>query len=275
MSNKAFLSFFAVLSLIAFGSGYWMESQALKKVRRVIEEPPFVKEGLLAYYPLDSNVDGNASDATGNGYVGKMEGPPKMVEDRFGKKRALLFEGSFDYVNFDKNKKLRIPDPNQCSVSFWLKTNDSSKGTVMQLFGDELEEEGGQPPVTGYLGIGNGGKTIFLQWFSRTVGDNLEGELDASGDGWNHVVVSFTTESQEGRLSVVIYLNGQKVPHHSNPMKTSLFEEPIKMKKVFILGRQSKVATEFRGVLDDVRIYSRSLSELEIKNLYEYEKYRE
>jgi len=275
MSNKAFLSFFAVLSLIAFGSGYWMESQALKKVRRVIEEPGFVKEGLLAYYPLDSNVDGNASDATGNGYVGEMEGPPKKAEDRFGRKRALLFEGSFDYVNFDKSKKLRIPDPNQCSVSFWLKTNDSSKGTVMQLFGDVLEEEGGQPPVTGYLGIGNGGKTIFLQWFSRTVGDNLEGELDTSDGGWNHIVVSFAPDLSSKQLSVTIFLNGQKVPHRSNPTKTSLFEEPEKMKKVFTLGRQSTKATEFRGVLDDVRIYSRSLSELEIENLYEYEKYRE
>jgi len=275
MSNKAFLSLFAVLSLIAFGSGYWMESRALDKVRRVIQEPSFVKEGLLAYYPLDSNVDGNASDATGNGYVGKMEGPPKMVEDRFGQKRALLFEGSFDYIAFDKNKKLEIEDPNQCSVSFWLKTNDSSKGTVMQLFGDVFEEEGGQPPVTGYLGIGNGGKTIFLQWFSRTAGDNLEGELAASDGGWNHVVVSFAPDLTRKLLSVTIYLNGQKVPHQSNPMETSLFEEPKKMEKVFILGRQSTKATEFRGVLDDVRIYSRSLSELEIENLYKYEMFRQ
>ena len=275
MSNKTFLSLFAVLSLIAFGSGYWMKSQALKKVRRVIEEPGFVKEGLLAYYPLDSNVDGNASDATGNGYIGKMEGPPKMAEDRFGKKRALLFEGSFDYVSFDKSNKLRIPNPNQCSVSFWLKTNDSSKGTVMQLFGDVLEEEGGQPPVTGYMGVGNEGKTIFLQWFSHAAGDNLGGELDASGDGWNHVAVSFAPDSNKERLIVTIFLNGQKVSHQSNSRKTSLFEEPKKMKKVFILGRQSPKATEFRGVLDDVRIFSRSLSELEIETLYEYEKYRE
>ena len=271
MSNKAFLSFFAVLSLIAFGSGYWMESRALDKVRRVIQEPSFVKEGLLAYYPLD----GNASDATGRGNHGTMHGPPDSAKDRFGSnKAALYFDGRYDFITFDHNNTVRIPDPNQCSVAFWIKKDDSSKGTVMQLFGDILQEDGGVPPVKSYLGVRDGG--VVVDWHTHS-NNSLFGKLTPDNDGWNHVAVVFAEGKeglQEGSLVVTMYLNGQKLPDISNPKSTPLFETE-KVKKVFILGRQCVSPSEFRGTLDDVRIYSRSLSELEIENLYEHEKYRE
>ena len=271
MSNKAFLSLFAVLSLIAFGSGYWMESRALDKVRRVIQEPSFVKEGLLAYYPLD----GNASDATGRGNHGTMHGPPDSAKDRFGSnKAALYFDGRYDFITFDHNNTVRIPDPNQCSVAFWIKKDGSSKGTVMQLFGDILQEDGGVPPVESFFGVREGGSTVAVEWQTRHV---LEGELTPDNDGWNHVAVVFAEGKeglQEGILVVTMYLNGQKLPGISNPKSTPLFETE-KIKKVFILGRQCVSPSQFRGTLDDVRIYSRSLSKLEIENLYEHEKYRE
>ena len=276
MSNKTFLSLFAVLSLIAFGSGYWMESQALKKVRRVIEEPPFVKKGLLAYFPLN----GRATDASGKGNHGNLQGPPRFVDDRFGvAQAACLFDGVNDRVTFDKNKTMEIQNPNNFTVSFWIKKEDTLNGTVMQLFGD-----GEGPPVDGYLEVGQGGKTIFMQWIIRSRGGrdelgSMEAILDSANGGWNFIAIVFKEKEKDDEpkpLLATIYINGEKPAGSAGSDSSSLFTATEKMKKVFILGRQSISGSQpFRGGLDDVRIYLRSLSELEIENLYKYEKYRE
>lgn len=281
MSNKAFLSFFAVLSLIAFGLGYWMQSEALEGDRPIFPKPQFVDKDLYAYFPLN----GGATDASGKGHHGTSQGPPKFVEDRFGVAQAAChFDGVNDRMTFDKNKTMEIQDPNTFTVSFWIKKDDSLTGTVMQLFGDVLEEEGGVPPVEGYLGVGQGGKTIFIQWLISGRGGsdgkgNLEAMLDSADGGWNFIAVVFKKEGkvdESESLLVTIYINGEKAANRLNPMSTSLFTAPKKMKKVFILGRQSiNAAPMFRGVLDDVRIYSVSLDEVHIEKMYNYEKYRE
>jgi hypothetical protein len=282
MSNKAFLSFFAVLSLIAFGSGYWMESRALDKHRQIVEKPPFVDEYLYAYFPLN----GDPTDASGGGNDGTLSGPPKFVEDRFGVAQAAChFDGSSDRITFDKNKTMEIQDPNTFTVSFWIKKDEKLTGTVIQLFGDVLEEEGGVPPVEGYFEVRNykGEKAIFLQWLISGRGGSdgtgtLEAILDSANGGWNFVAVVFKEDGKDGEpkmLLATMYINGEKNTDVQNPKSTALFTETEKMKKEFILGRQSKAVPAFRGVLDDVRVYSVSLDPFHINGLYKYEKYRE
>ena len=258
-----------------------MESRALDKHRQIVEKNPIVDQDLYAYFPLNGDV----TDASGGGYDGKLEGLPKFVEDRFGVAQAACqFDGRSDRITFDKNKTMEIQNPNRFTVSFWIKKDEKLTGTVMQLFGDVLEEESGRGQVDGYFEVRNyeEEKTIFIQWLTRgSVGTGeLEAILDPANEGWNFVAVVYKEDGKDGepkKLLATMYINGEtaKPIGPSNPMSTSLFSEMEKTKKVFILGRQSKAVPSFRGVRDDVRVYSVSLDALHIRELHNYEKYRE
>ena len=60
MPTKKKIITFTVLGLISMGLGYWY---GMPKEETTPEEPEFLKQGLVAYYPFN----GNAKDENGNG----------------------------------------------------------------------------------------------------------------------------------------------------------------------------------------------------------------
>src|ERR1041384_589849 len=91
------------------------------------EAQTFLTNSLLAYYPFN----GNANDATGNGYDGVVHGAV-LTQDRFSvTNRAYLFNGTSSYIQVNK----LLPDMTNLTISAWVQY-----GSVQNATGDILDD---------------------------------------------------------------------------------------------------------------------------------------
>ena len=212
-------------------------------------------QGLIAYYPFD----GNADDASGNDNHGLVFGA-NLVSDRFDQPQsAYLFDGIDDYINLGNDISLKPEMP--LSISAWIKRIGPGNH-ILRINYSELFRTGiwiGFDPVNEHLSL-NYGSGGFLgsddSWRSKYT------EAPTAGY-WFHLAVTLNDSAD-----MEIYLNGLKFSGEYTGSADSLYYDdgPIYIGKNYIVLDQPPVY--FNGLLDELRIYSRILSEQEIENLY-------
>jgi hypothetical protein len=207
-------------------------------------------DGLVAHYAFEND----ANDSSGNGHDGTIEGDPQWVAGRSG--QALKFDGTEDYVNIGLGAGDYFATLNSgFTVAAWI--SRASEGTYDIIFG------AGRNPVGTAVGDDNNG------WkFGIDSGDVIKfttlGILDYTSsvgvpvDEWVHVAATFN----EAGTEVQIYLNG-------NLEDTISGNGPANPATgLYAVGFGGTWELEFfDGMLDDVMIYNRSLSEGEIRYL--------
>lgn len=223
-----------------------------------------LSDDLVAYYPFN----GNANDASGNGYDLSNAGNviPTVGHDGVNN-GAYYFDGS-------SNSKLQI-DPclvvsNNFSFALWIKTSVSmsshgASGTAWNPGNDVIHSGFADYGYVGVcLRVGTDGLAIVEHggMYKSTVFSyayNL-------GSDWHHVVVTVSNGSGE-----VVYLDGQYVgtaqinssslsDYHGGGMKALRLDGD---------GVGGGVWGLYTGSVDDLRIYNRALSAAEVKALYE------
>lgn len=200
---------------------------------------PSLTDGLVAYYPFN----GNANDESGNGYTGTPDGVT-LTSDRFGEaEKAYFFDGDGDHVRVE-------PAPNFWSTgnltfSCWIKIQPGGQFQPRILHNGTLDVAlngtSGSPKVAfagrGFNGLG----------YSMNLSSEVNYHVAGSYDG----------------TTAKLYLDGIEVASTNviwNFQTTSL---PLG------IGRNLETGTDkFAGVIDDVRIYDRALSDVEIWELY-------
>ncbi len=208
--------------------------------------------GLIASYPFN----GNAADESGNGHDGTVSGAT-LTTDRFGHAdSAYLFDGVNDCIEVPDSTTLRLSGTD-FTVSTWV--YETARNTS---YSDAMIAK---------RGSGNG-------WFSGIVGSaagsTLSGKLGYQVSGgvdryssasiplnaWTHTVMTYDLASQTMRF----YINGIL-----DSETTGIPSPNAATTANLVIGRDSaSTSYAFHGALDDVRIYSRGLSELEIIDLY-------
>lgn len=205
-----------------------------------------LERGLVAYYSFD---DCSAKDLSGNGNDGIIYGA-KCVDGKFGK--ALRFDGVDDYVE--------LPDASFKSNAFtivaWVKFSSiAANGVVVGKY------------YNGFLwwdAIANCMRVEF-----RNSADTAWRGIPQDGgvcwkpavNTWYHLAASFGGAG----TTVKLYVNGQLVS------ETDVIEQnPLITTEMLAVGRWGKSSKRyFNGIIDEVRIYNRALSEEEIRALYE------
>ncbi len=221
-----------------------------------LEKPKLsLDDGLVAYYPFN----GNANDESGNGNDGVVNGAT-LTLDRNG-----VAGSAFD---FDGNDSVETPvtlSPyNRGSFSAWVRTSintapASTRSVVSQArlpggTGFTLTVDVGGRPSADYLErAGNG---------DISVGASQNG-VDISNDRWYHLVA--TTDGERTRL----YSSGMLIATSTRYVSS----DPATSQNILI-GRElpNGIGRFFLGLIDDVRIYNRALSEEEVTALYNLEK---
>jgi len=216
-------------------------------------ESASVGDGLVAYYPFN----GNANDESGNGKNGNPVNSPTYGTDRFNKSNsALNLNGTNQYVSLPNS----INITNDISISFWIKTSISDNGTWPSgTFLIDRDLCGSQRDWS--VGIGSGGK---LQFNTGKVGiDNvITSNLNINDDNWKYIVVIRNTLNQTRSL----YINGQL--NKSEPFdKQEFLNNSI---NIFVGASVCATSTHhyYGGLIDDIRIYSRVLTDSEIQQLF-------
>jgi len=234
---------FTVLSLsFSFVSASWLSDFWGKITGNAITAP---SNGLIAYYPFD----GNANDASGNGYnANSAPGIGCNAEGKIGK--ACSF-ASNTYVSISSNSALETSGTK--TISLWVKPT-SSTGTIISKYESDTYEDGFKFDVN-WANI----KNSATAWFGNSYSLPL--------NTWSHVAYTWNTNS--GKIRV--YVNGVFVSE-SNTISGSFNGNSAPL--IFgasIYGPSNSVcywdSCFYKGLIDEARIYNRILSDDEIKGL--------
>jgi hypothetical protein len=209
---------------------------------------PSLYYGLVAYFPFD----GNASDMSGNGNHGTVNGAT-LGADRHGRTgKAYSFDGLDDYIRIASSEELR--DLTEYTVSLWAWSQNFSANynpLVSKSSGDisSFEIYGGN----GFTLIHNRSSTYKYQYYSA---------LPSSR--WNHLLITYVngTLSKYDDGSLHASSTGWANPeHHDFPVYIG--------KGTWQTGNTSLYF--HHGSIDEVRIYNRALSATEVQSLYQLE----
>jgi len=208
------------------------------------QSPDYVpSDGLVAWYPFN----GNANDESGNGNDGVVNGATLSL-DRFGdEESAYLFDGQNDYITLGNLDPIDNGVQQEISISLWLTlTNHNEEFYNSVIIGDEVNSNNGvilQTNVDQGLTSYGGGEPYF--------GCNCSIYLNT----WHHILY---VQNSEG---VTIFLDGQEYF-----MMSYLNSETNEIWKVGAFIQSNN--RFFSGIIDNIAIWNRALSEEEIQSIY-------
>ena len=198
---------------------------------------------LAAYYSMDNNV----LDQSGAGLDGQISGNPVYVSGIKGK--ALSFDGSGDYITLPIGEV--ISQSQNMTVATWV--NFSGQGGSWQ----RIFDFGSSTSINMFLTPRSGGGPMRFAIRTTSVGEQQLTAQETLPTGWHHVAVVIRGSAG----TMLMYLDGQKVAEGL----TVLAPSDMGITTQNLLGHsQYPVDPDFNGVLDDFRIYTRGLTELEV-----------
>ena len=205
--------------------------------------------GLAGHWRFDDGTGSIAVDSSGNGRRGTLTYGPKWTttaECRIG--ACLSFDGVDDYVKVADTAGLKLTG--DVTVAAWIKP--SALGTKQSVVSKRYEFELGPIAAASPFGLG---------WFHKEPsGTAVTGKLtDVTQAGqWQQVVLVRGGATK----SITGYRNGVVSLRSSYPTApgTSTYDVAI--------GRHAAGGQHFKGLIDDVRIYDRALSDGEVAALY-------
>ncbi len=207
----------------------------------------WLTNGLLAYYPFN----GNANDVTGNGFDATAVAASSAV-DRFGvATSAFSLAGAYQHIELPNDAAFAPP---KGSVAIWVK---ATSWETSDPFVDLLGKDG----LTGrqwVVQVQTDGK-LRTALFTNNGEHTVVSAMALSTDRWHHIVMTWDGEKQVG------YIDGIKASSLATTGIISSGPQPVRV------GGNPHFGTSLNGSVDDVRIYSRALTESEVKALHEYE----
>jgi len=194
-----------------------------------------VSAELVAHWKLDDGSGTTALDSSGNGNDGTLNGGATWVDGQFGS--AIQFNGSDSYVAAS-----HIPfDNRNFTVTLWA---NPALGGDQNVF----SQDGGGDSGRMHLRITGGGTVRMGYW-----NNDLDSPTALQANNWYFLTFVHDVENANRR----IYIDGVQDAEDSGGAFIGTSGDTI-------IGSQFGTGQWFMGIIDDVRIYSRALSDVEI-----------
>ncbi|MBN1506075.1 MAG: discoidin domain-containing protein [Sedimentisphaerales bacterium] len=208
--------------------------------------------GLTLLYAMEGNVQ----DSSGKGNHGTASGSPGYMPSMPGYGQAIQFDGLGDYVDVPIGSLLSTLTNSTFAV--WVNSPDGGVWGRVFDFGTDATN---YMFLTANAGAGN------ARFAMRTpsVDEQLVTGSRALGAGWHHlaVVIDATVETQN-LASLRLYQDGSLVSSGA----TTLLPKDLGVTTQNWLGRSQYTADPFYGgLIDELRIYNRALSESQVRYL--------
>ena len=208
----------------------------------VAQAPSYVPtDGLVGYWPFD----GNAIDASGNGNNGVVNGATLTSDRNNSPNSAYSFDGDTDYIDIENSQELELTGSDY-SISLWTYFNSTGSDLISKR---DFTNNGGYSLTTN--------STEYLMWHW---GDDNTGPLSSySFSEWINVTIVYADNLQELKL----YVNG--ILQNTTPLQ-SVETNSGKMR----FGGDAELNTYWHnGMMDDIGIWNRTLTQQEITDLYD------
>jgi alpha-mannosidase len=198
---------------------------------------------LVAYWRLDESSGTTASDATGTGHTGTVSGATWQPSGGhiLG---ALSFDGSNDNVTATATTDLNITD--YITVAGWFKTSQAATTSTSIIRHDGHFTA---------LQLVSGGTGRAVYWIGATK-YYLNFTWSYNNNAWHHYAAVY-----DKNVGAKIYIDGTLVTSAATTgaLATSA--------KNLSLGATETATEPYSGLLDDVRVYNKALSQAEVQTL--------
>ena len=227
----------------------------------IIEEwtPPL--NGLISWWKFDEGSGLTTIDSINNN-DGTLINDPTWVDGKRGK--ALSFDGTDDLVTIANKNNFDFEINSSFSISAWVYSNDVTEGMF-------VSKRIPASPYTGWdFGLFNNAGLLKLtlllyhyngathKWLYRR--QNLEFPKDV----YKYVVCTYDGSST--LAGMLLYVDGVLVTDYSDNQRgvpdTILNNEPVR------IGVDLNLSRYFKGIIDEILIYNRVLTDEEILKLY-------
>ncbi len=207
-----------------------------------------VRNGLVACYPFN----GNANDESGNGNNGTVNGAT-LTADRSGTPNsAYSFDGIGNYIEVQDSNVLHLT--NAFTISVWIKQYGAT------ILGYRIVDKTTANFPDGYNFDTYDGKTGHRM---RLTGINsISANTVYSLNEWHHLVVVFSNGISNFYLDGVHDGSGDQGSSSMNVNNLTL-----RIGMAHPSGADPD-GEKFYGVIDDIAIYNRAITETEIQQLY-------
>ena len=207
-----------------------------------------VTDGLVAYWAFDEESGDTASDSSGNGHDGTLMGDPQWTKDGyFG--GGLEFDQAGDEVNVPYHADL---NQETFTITAWANVEPGSGGHRAVVSARN------EPPTSGYIFYCEPGNT-WQFWTGDGGWKSVQGPAVNLGE-WDHLAGTYADGTQK------LYVNGELVGEIASAPNVNPSQE-------LLIGAGANERTNheylFKGIIDEVRVYDRVLSEAEIASVME------
>jgi VanZ family protein len=237
-----------VLLAVILVAGVWMTS-ANPVNNRGASSP-----GLLeAHWKLDEPSGTIAEDSSGHGLNGRFGQPPRRVSGITGP--AVLLQFPDDFIDFGHPGELRLVG--SMTVSTWVKPVSFSVDdvTIVSSRNDGGTQSGYQLDIR----VHNGARTMAFSIADECGGLTVrDGATPLATGAWYNLAGVYDAEAR----TLDVYLNGRLDNGALRGQVTGA--QRSSRADVYIGSRRHLEDSRFTGIVDNLRIYSRSLTQPEI-----------
>jgi hypothetical protein len=204
--------------------------------------------GLVAAYSFDEGTGNSVADLSGNNLSGTVVGATWITTGMYG--NALSFNGASSYVDLGNPAALQLTG--SMTIEAWVKatSNPANDGQILaksNLGGWQLKTSPDTGPYTFGVSVSGTSTTKAQRYSTATRALNT----------WYHVAGVYDSASQ----TLSTYVNGALDNGTlRGVIPASQFNQNVNVN----IGRRSG-GYYFNGVIDEVRIYNRALSQAEIR----------
>jgi len=245
-----------------------LTSEEIEKIY-FASQPINLESGLVGHWRLDESGNTAAAlDASGQGNDGTLTNFPadpsaNWVTGRVG--GGLDFDGTDDVVDIGSPAMFDAILPGSVTLSAWIYPRSMGQSDAGKIL-DRNTTSGANANGGWHFRIGNTNTIEFSYGCGAGGADNLElraANNAVSLNAWSHVTV--TWDGSANASGAHIYVNGLETPYKTSDSCVGGFHDDDGVD--LLIGNVTAQNRTFDGLLDDVRVYNRVLTEGEIKKL--------
>lgn len=215
--------------------------------------PASLNDSLVAYYPFNEN----AYDSSGHNLNGTTNSGISWSNDRHGNANAAIhFDGSTGVVDVADNNLLELTQ--SFSIGVWLKSSVNPSNITEVIVG---KHKNGTPNDGSWLLVVQHGTMQLENWPGSSQVLYANDTTHVQSGIWYFVCLTFDKSTN----SWVFYVNGQASTSGTTPFVIKNTSFALRFG-----NEQNQSGNYLSGDLDDVRIYSRALSDSEVQALYRW-----
>ncbi len=222
----------------------------LRAKRESSEEQTLAPTDMLAHFTLDETKGNKVTDAADAKRKATVKGKATWVSGKFNNGfetggRSFIQAG--DVGSFERTDAF--------SYGAWIKPKGNPSGAIIARMDDGNAHRGYDIYVTG----GGLSMHIINSWPGNALKVTTRTKLKPNE--WQHV---FATYDGSGKAAgVKLYINGKEEPWN---IEQNGLTETIRTNTPFQIGKRSS-GSPFNGIVDDVRVFARNLTGLEVAAL--------